>query len=141
MSSRAIIFRETLVSVAINVAISIAFFFAVFGLAAPIDGASFGRDFLPQAFMVALMGTLIPSLLIRRGSGTAIAPVVLRSLLLALAALALAGGGAWLFFARGGTVEPYAGLFMKIIFAALLSAVVTPVAIHQTLVAPVRRLQ
>lgn len=141
MSRQAIVLRETLVSAVINVAISVAFFFAVFGLATPIDGARFGRDFLPQAFMVALMGTLIPSLLVRRGSGTAITPVVLRSLLLAVASLVLAGGGAWLFFSAGEAVEPHAGLAMKIIFAAVLSAIVTPVAIHQTLVAPVRRAQ
>ena len=140
MTTRAILIRETLISIVINVAITIAFFFAVFGLRAPIAGSSFGRDFLPQAFFVALMGTIIPGLLIRRGSGTAIAPVVLRSMLLAVASLIVAGGGAWLIFAQIASVSAGPGLAIKIAFAAILSAIVTPYAVHRAMTAPIRKL-
>ena len=133
-----VLLRETLVSIAINVAITIGFFFAGFGLQAPIAGSSFGIDFLPQAFFVALMGTVIPGLLIRRGSGTAIAPVVLRSILLALASVIVAGGGAWLLFSQVATVPAGPALGIKIAFAAILSAVVTPYAVHRAMTAPVR---
>lgn len=137
MSTRAIILRETLVSVVINVVISIAFFFAAFGLGASIDGARFGVDFLPQALMVALMGTLIPGLLVRRGRGTAIRPVVLRSIVIALTSLVLAGGGAWLVFSAVATIDPNAGLAIKIVFSAVLSLLVTPIAVRAALHAPV----
>mgnify|MGYP007003175096 CR=1 FL=1 len=98
MNPRRVLLRETLISIAINVAITIGFFFAIFGPRAPIAGSNFGLDFLPQAFFVAFMGTIIPGLLIRRGRGTAILPVVSRSILLALSSTILAGGGAWLVF-------------------------------------------
>ncbi|PTS84468.1 hypothetical protein DBR17_07895 [Sphingomonas sp. HMWF008] len=136
--NRQILLRETLVSIAINVAITIGFFFAVFGLQAPIAGTSFGIDFLPQSFFVALMGTVIPGLLIRRGSGTAIAPVVLRSIALALASVIVAGGGAWLLFSQIATVPAGPALGIKIAFAAILSAIVTPYAVHRAMTASVR---
>jgi len=139
MTTRAILVRETLISIAINVAITIAFFFAMFGLSAPIVGSSFGIDFLPQAFFVSLMGTIIPGLLIRRGTGTAIAPVVLRSAALALASLALAGGGAWLIFSQFAAVPAGIALAIKIAFAAILSAIVTPYAVHRAMTAPIRK--
>ena len=140
MTPRAILLRETLISVVINVAITIAFFFAMFGLGAPIAGSSFGIDFLPQAFFVALMGTIIPGLLIRRGSDTAIAPVILRSVVLALASLMLAGGGAWLLFSQIATVAAGPALAIKIAFAAILSMIVTPYAVHRAMTAPIRKL-
>lgn len=140
MNVRAILLRETLISIVINVAITIAFFFGVFGLRAPIAGPSFGLDFLPQAFFVALMGTIIPGLLIRRGSGTAIAPVVLRSILLALGSLVLAGGAAVLLFSHVAVIAAGPGLGIKIAFAAILSAIVTPYAVHRALTAPVRKI-
>ena len=139
MNDRGIVLRETMVSIVVNVAITIAFFFLFFGLGAPIAAVAFGRDFLPQAFMVALMGTLIPGLLVRRGRDTAIATVVMRSVVLAVTALIVAGGGALLFFSRGGVVDPHAGLVIKIVFAAALSAIVTPIAVHRALVASIWR--
>ena len=141
MSHRAILVRETLISLVINVAITIGFFFFMFGLGAPIAGPAFGFDFLPQAFFVALMGTIIPGLLVRRGSGTAIAPVIVRSLLLALGSLVVAGGLAVLIFSQISAVGAVTGLAIKIAFAAGLSAIVTPFAVHRALNAPVRKSQ
>lgn len=133
-----VLLREAVVSIVINVAITIGFFFAVFGLSAPIPGGAFGADFLPQAFFVALMGTLIPSLLIRRGSGTAIAPVIVRAFLLAIGSVIVAGGGAWLAFSHVASVPAAPALGIKIAFAAILSAVVTPYAVHRAMTAPIR---
>ena len=134
----AVLLRETLVSIAINVIVTIGFFFAVFGLRTPIAGPAYGTDFLPQAFFVALMGTLVPALLIRRGSGTAVAPVLLRSFVLALASVIVAGGGALLLFSHVATVPAGLALGIKIGFAAILSAIVTPYAVHRAMTAPIR---
>ena len=133
MSKRKIVLRETLVSIVINIAISVGFFFLVFGLAKPIDGSEFGRDLWPQSFMVALMGTMIPSLLIRRGTAAPVEQVIQRSVMLAVASLVIAGGAAWLIFSNVDTVQPLLALVIKFLFAALLSAVVTPIAVIRTL--------
>ena len=138
MSVRMVLLRETLVSIVINVAITIALFFVVFGLGAPISGTSFGLDCLAQAFFVALMGTAIPGLLVRHGSGSAIAPLILRSLALALASFILAGGGAWSFFSHIGSIGAGQALTIKVAFAAILCTILTPFAVYRALTAPVR---
>ena len=68
MNNKVIVLRETAISMAINAGLSLAFFLVAFGLAAPIAMASFAFDFLPQAFMISLMGSLVPGLLVRKGS-------------------------------------------------------------------------
>ena len=58
--------RETAISMAINGVLSAVFYFAFFhGLAkVPVWGVgNYAFDFVPQSFMVALMGTLVPGLL------------------------------------------------------------------------------
>ncbi|OYY91633.1 MAG: hypothetical protein B7Y45_01195 [Sphingomonas sp. 28-66-16] len=57
---------ETAISVAINVVISIGFVFLVFGGTAHIAAASLIADAAPQSFMIALMSTIVPTLLTRR---------------------------------------------------------------------------
>ncbi len=133
--ARAIVMRETLISMAINAAISAGFFFAVFGLGTPIVVRAFGIDFLPQAFMIALMGSLVPGLLVRRRSGAATGPIVKRALIIAIAALVVAGGGAFTVCVALGeeTIAPLPGLITKILFGALLAAGVTPIAVRAAL--------
>ncbi|MEG3164017.1 hypothetical protein U1701_05365 [Sphingomonas sp. PB2P19] len=138
MTARAIILRETLLSMAINVAITLGFFFAMFGLSGPIAPQAFAFDFVPQSFMVALMGTIIPGILIGRKGKAAIPPIVMRALLLALASLAIGGGGAYLLFANGAPIPPTTGLAIKVVFSAVLSAIVTPIAVRGALAAPAR---
>lgn len=58
--------RETLISIAINMPLTLVIFAAMFGfrVAPPLHGiGSFGFDFVPQSFMLALMGSLVPGLL------------------------------------------------------------------------------
>ncbi|UUR09365.1 hypothetical protein [Sphingomonas glaciei] len=134
MNRHVIILRETMVSIVINMAITAGFFFALFGLSGPIDGAAYGKDFLPQSFMVALMGALIPGLLVRRGSAARIPPVVVRAVLLALGAL-LIGFVCWWLFARVGSLQPVPALVIKLVYAAILSMIVTPISVGATLAA------
>ena len=134
MNPRRIILRETLVSVAINAVISAGFFFATFGLPTPIPAEALGLDFLPQSFMVTLMGCLIPSLLVRRQSGQSARPIVLRALLIAVLVLVVAGGGAMLVcMALGGDWAALPALVIKVLFGALLAAIATPVAVAAAL--------
>ncbi|MFD1949803.1 hypothetical protein ACFSGX_03350 [Sphingomonas arantia] len=136
MNPGAIVLRETLLSMAINVAITLAFFFAMFGLSGMIVPRDFAFDFLPQSFMVALMGTIIPGVLIGRKGKAPLQPIVLRALGLALASLAIGGGGAYLLFANGAPIAPATGLAIKVIYSAVLSAIVTPIAVRGALAAP-----
>lgn len=132
MNRRAIILRETIVSIVINMAITAGFFFALFGLGGRIDGAAYGQDFLPQSFMVALMGALIPGLLVRRGSGAPITRVIVRAVLLAVGAL-LVGFLCWWLFARTGSLKPVPALIIKLAYAAILSVIVTPISVGATM--------
>lgn len=135
MNRRSMIFRETAISALVNITLSIVFFVAVFGLHAPVARAAFGFDFLPQAFMVSLMGTLVPSLLLRRKLGGAPGAIVLRCAAIALCGTVMAGGGAYLACAMTGTqaVAPTPALILKALFGGLLSLVVTPLAISALL--------
>lgn len=132
MNRRAILLRETLLSAAINAAIAAALFFALFGLAQPVAAGPYGRDFLPQSFMVGLMGSLIPGLLLRRTHGGSARGVVVRALLLALGALGL---GAVIFVAvrNGPPIAAPLALAIKLAHAVVLSAVVTPIAVRAVL--------
>lgn len=131
MNNKVIVLRETAISMAINAGLSLAFFLVAFGLAAPIAMASFAFDFLPQAFMISLMGSLVPGLLVRKGSRVPIATVVRRAVLLAIAGLILGGGGALALCLLSGvpTIDPQTGLVIKIIFGASFAAAVTPIAV------------
>ncbi len=134
MNVNSVILRETAISMAINAILSIVFFLAVFGLSAPVSAHALGPDFLPQAFMVALMGSLVPGLLTARRSGTAKVPVVRRAIMLAVAGLVVAGGGAWLICSMADRVfDPVQAVVGKAIFGALLAAIVTPIAVRETL--------
>ncbi|QOV93645.1 hypothetical protein [Novosphingobium sp. ES2-1] len=64
MEPAAYIRRETAVSIAVNVALSAAFFIAVFGTGRDVPVWSVGGyvfDFAPQGFMIGLMATLVPA--------------------------------------------------------------------------------
>lgn len=64
--------REARISAAINGAISAAFFWLAFGGSTTIHfwgGAGLLVDAIPQSFMVAVMGTLVPGLLARVAIG------------------------------------------------------------------------
>ena len=151
MEPAAYIRRETRVSIAINAALSAAFFAALFGFDGPVPvwgAGGFVADFAPQGFMVGLMATVVPGLLARRaratgrlaglsGSAPSPAPIALRAVLcgvigagagVAMAALALGAGGqaalAW-----------FPALVAKIGFGAILAGLATPAGLRAELMA------
>jgi hypothetical protein len=143
---RAYLRRETLVAVAINAALSTLFCFLVFGGGAAIPTRDLVRDAAPQSFMIALMTTIVPTLLTRRRlrtgrlaplPGGSILPSSLsaRAVLVAVAApvlgtavnalvLPAAGIAAWTF----GAV-----LALKIAYGALLAAACAPFLLRRAL--------
>lgn len=131
MNRSAILARESAISAVINGVISIVFFLVVFGIAAPVPFPALALDFMPQAFMVSLMGSLIPAMLLRRTTGGTIQAVALRSLLIAVLGAGIAGGAAYaLTIAQGsGTLPAVQALGIKIVFGAALGTIVTPIAL------------
>ena len=141
--------RETLVSVVINTALTFAFFCLVFGLGrrVPVWGVgAFVFDFGPQAFMIALMATLVPGALariaLRKGlvapwHGGSRLPRVLawRALMMAvLSALIAVGGVAALMTVTGWTIlSPLFALLAKLGFAVVLAVIVTPPGLRAAL--------
>lgn len=139
---------ETALSVVVNIAISAAMFALVFGFAGPtpVRGLrGFAFDFVPQAFMVALMGSLVPALVVasRRNvlprvrfenvSGkTAIAS---RAVLVAVAAALVLGGGALalLYLTRTTSLPPLAGAGIKMLFGGVVALLVTPRSLRYVL--------
>lgn len=131
MTPRAMLLREAAISAAINAVLSIVFFVLVFGVTMPPRIAALGTDFLPQAFMVSLMGSLMPALLVRRQHGGAIGPIVLRAVVFALVGAGIAGGGAYWLCAQDGTATlPVAqAMTVKALFGGVLGAIVAPLAV------------
>lgn len=131
MSSGAIILRETAISVAINGVLSMLFFLLVFGLTEPVMPTVLAPDFFPQSFMIALMGSLVPSLILRRRLGGAPWSIYRRSLALAIAAAILGGGSGFAIcqIQPARLLSPWTALVIKTIYGAVLAAIVTPIAI------------
>jgi hypothetical protein len=142
--------RETAISVAINMVLSAAFFVALFHGRTPLAWWGADRlviDFLPQTFMVTLMGALVPSLLTRRrvrsgavafGAANAmpsIGSVIGRALLMAVIATLVFGGGAIAVVSLLDLTQISfaAALILKIVFGALLALIATPIALRMTL--------
>ncbi|MBF7015318.1 hypothetical protein QUC32_26785 (plasmid) [Novosphingobium resinovorum] len=141
--------RETRISVAINAAISLLFYVLVFGGRNPVNVWGAGQwvlDFLPQGFMIALMGTLVPGLLAaRRLRAGSILPLgkqsplprnlALRGLLLALVSAFVCTGVVALTMRCAGpeTLPAWAAASIKVALGALLAAIVTPIGLRSTL--------
>lgn len=132
---RALVLRETLISMAINMAISAGFFLAVFGLGGTVSSRLLALDCLPQSFMVGLMGALMPALMVRRrlvqAPDPGRMPVIRRAVGAALLMLLSVGGGlAALAFAAAPVLTP-GGLALgaKVSLGGLMAAIVTPWAV------------
>ena len=136
--------KHVLQSTAINAALSIAFFLAVFGVpgralawAAPDRLA---LDFLPQAGMIGLMSALVPSLIVRRELGAVHACRSTRRIVAAaggwaLVALLVGAGAAGLAHVYGvPTIGGWQALLMKTLFGAALGAGVTSRAIRRVVI-------
>lgn len=135
MTARALLLREAAISAAINAVLSIVFFVIVFGVTLAPRLDALGPDFLPQAFMVALMGSLVPALLLRRRMGGAVGTIMLRAVVFALLGTAIAGGGAyWLCTLHAAATLPIAqAITLKALFGAVLGAIVAPLAVWPVL--------
>ncbi|MFD1786158.1 hypothetical protein ACFSC3_01095 [Sphingomonas floccifaciens] len=78
MSPARYIAIESAVSAVINAVLSIAFTLAVFGRVAQVPAGDLIFDAVPQTFMVALMATLVPTLLTRKRLKQGRAPTMAR---------------------------------------------------------------
>lgn len=141
--------RETAASALINAVISLLVAWLVFGRAgAPVmDAQAFGADFLPQAFILSLMSSLVPTALTRRRvQQGAVAPaaalplplprnLLLRALLIGLVAMVVAGGAAALLTPAvwTGPLSMPAVYAIKVVFGVLLSIPVTLLAVRAAL--------
>ena len=149
MPTAAYIRRETLISMVINTALSLAFFCLVFGLGrrVPVWGVGgYVFDFGPQAFMIGLMATLVPGALarnaLRKGlvapwTGGSRLPhaLLLRALAVAVASTLIAVGvSAGMLTIAGWTIlSPPLALLAKLTFGAALALVVTPPGLRAAL--------
>ena len=144
--------RETAVSAVVNAVLSFAVTWLVFGrggTASVTDAATFARDFLPQAFVLSLMSTMVPGWLTRRRLAAGeVAPMPearsvlprslpLRALLIAVGAAALGGGAAF-----GVTLAAWPGeltigqvYLVKVAFGILLAVPVTRIGLRAALAA------
>ena len=141
--------RETLISAAINAAISVAFFLLVFGASArvPVQGiGNYAIDFLPQSFAIGFMATLVPGQLARRalaagrlsGSTPAIPParvVARRAAANGMLALVIGGGlCAAALWASGVQDIGWAPAFTgKVLYGGALGALVTAISLNSML--------
>ncbi len=144
--------RETLVSMAINGVLSLVFFLIVFGRASDIPLWGVGNwvfDYLPQGFMITLMSTLVPgALTAKRLKVGALQPssqksrlprsLVLRALLLSIIAAPVGAALiATIALASGVEVLDWMpALLIKVIYGAILGAVVTPSGLRSALARP-----
>jgi hypothetical protein len=135
---------ETTISVAINLALSAAFAWAVFGGKGVIPSSGvkgFGVDFLPQTFMISLMSVLVPTLLTRKRlsagklegleGGRPPWPLRILAPLLAIVATLVLGGVAALL---SPTLAPQGLGFstlmgVKLFYGAVIAVLVTPVGL------------
>lgn len=131
MSRSTVIFRESLISIVVSACISVGFFFVIFGLGRSIPLEIFGPDFFPQSFMIALMGALVPSLLLRRKLGGDIRIIFFRSIVTAIAAGLVFGGLGYIICRNwpGHVIEPVDALLIKTVYGGFLAALITPYAL------------
>jgi hypothetical protein len=141
---------ETLISIAINVALSIGFVFVVFhGVPTVEVGGRHGMiiDMAPQTFMVTLMSCLVPGLLTRNrhaagrlawhesGARIVVSKIILRAVVVAVfgtcVVLTLSALTFPHLFAGGLRFGTF--LIGKAIFGGILAAIVTPWAIARVL--------
>ena len=125
--------RETAISIVINMVLSALFFVVFFGLHGPIRLADIGPDLIPQAFMVTLMGSLVPGLLTARRHGVTgrSGAIVGRSFLVAfIAAVVIGGGGILLLHGSTALVAYFPTLIARVALGGILSVLVTPLAVR-----------
>ncbi|GJG88067.1 hypothetical protein tb265_32480 [Gemmatimonadetes bacterium T265] len=138
---------ESALSAAINGAISVGFVLAVFHGQPRVGADALVRDALPQSFMVALMGSAVPTLVTRRRlRAGAVAPlpvagaampanVAVRAVLIAVPVAVVAVAAHWLLLPRLlSAAVPFGRVLAgKALYGALLGAGVTWFAVRAAL--------
>lgn len=134
--------RETVISAIINGVLSAGIFAAMFRRIPDVPVWGLGQlafDFIPQSFMVALMGAMVPGLLARRRmaslkqSAPRLVRIVGLAVIAALAAVVVGAGAMALLFAGLGLDDvPFAtGLVLKVVYGVMLSLIVTPTILRR----------
>ncbi|QAY78117.1 hypothetical protein [Sphingosinicella sp. BN140058] len=144
---RRYIAREAAIGVAINGALSALFAWLVFAGTTPAPVEAVARDAFPQSFMIALMTTVVPTLLThRRLRAGAVAPLaavpmlpralLVRAALVAMTAAFLTGGAHVLLLPRlAGPFWPLLPLLAyKIVYGGLLALLIGPFILREALV-------
>lgn len=133
---------ETLISVAINGAISFAFAWLMFHASSAVPARALIADSIPQSFMVALMSVVVPALLTsRRLAAGQIAPLPGKAVRYPLAVRAIAAAlaavscGLLLHLAVLAMGAPNSIGFttllaLKVVYGAGLAAIVTPLMLR-----------
>ncbi|EZP55789.1 hypothetical protein [Sphingomonas sp. RIT328] len=144
------LYRETAISVAINAVLSLIFFLLVFGTPASVRVAGaggYGMDFVPQSLMIALMASLVPGAIaaakLRRAglaAAEARAALLRRSLATALLGAGVGAAIGWLLalLLPVAAIPLVPALFARILYGALLAAIVTPIGLRRALRRPYR---
>ncbi|MEO9132181.1 MAG: hypothetical protein ABI240_13340 [Sphingomonas sp.] len=138
---------ETALGIVINALISIGFVWLVFGGTPRIATRALILDAVPQSFMIALMSTIVPTLLTRRRQRAGLVaglpghtPVFLRPLLLRATFIAVLAVGVGVAFSACFTtlVAPDglsfgAALAFKAGYGGALGLIVTPITVQLAL--------
>ena len=148
---------QTIFSVIGSIVVTVIFFVVAFDLSGPLPVRGVGGyafDFVPQAFMTALICTLIPGFVTRSqlrqgiltplaGDAPRPASLLLRGLIFALVSLVLGAGSVslLLFVADIQSIDWEIGLAVKILFAGLVAVLVTPKALRASLREPVKQVK
>lgn len=149
MSHTDYIRKETLISMAINGALSAAFFLLVFEWQSPVPLWGLGNwvfDFAPQSFMIALMSVLVPGAITKKRLGAGMVrpsgartrlpqSLVLRALLFAVAAALVGTGLIAAIAALAGIAELAwgAAFVLKVVYGIVLAAIITPIGLRAAL--------
>lgn len=148
--ARNYIAKETMISIIMASLLSAGFCFLIFLGNDPIafwGAGGFAFDFLPQTFMIGLLGTIIPTLLTRkRTKGRSLErlprptprlprPVIVRALAIAIAGtllfVPLTVGGIHL--AGIETFSFLSALAIKVTYGAVVALLLTPLIVRQAL--------
>lgn len=141
--------NETKVSI-VGAVVATAFVYClVFGVLKPAAVRGLGGyafDFIPQSFMTALICTVLPGMIVQKrmksgsidlgvNSSDVRQSVLVSGLFYSLAILVVAGGGAaGLFYLAGiEQIDWASGLAVKMVFAAVVAVIVTPLGLRNLL--------
>lgn len=148
---------ETGLNVIVTIIITGIVFFIGFGTSNQLSVWGMGGyafDFVPQAFLTALISILVPGVIMRKriakGALSPAAadlpyprPLILRGLIYGLLSVVVGSGGVALLLTAGhvNEIDWLAAFVVKAGFGALLAAIITPIGLHAVLREPMVRVR